>query len=287
MKSMREQVNSFADEISDLLATLILKHSRISQWNYPGSIVLTSTNFKWEPLSQEGIQLQSKAFEEYRHFCSLMRVMLAEQPDHTKRKFDKSEKIVTEIINQQKTSSPNITEAYQHVRSELAKQVAFIDGLYDSSSGTYIIVPDTNALLYNPDLDKWTFDAFDRFTIVLTPTVLSELDHHKINHRNEDVRKKANSLIGRIKDYRRRGRLADGVPIKTGKITLMAVAKEPNFSNTLPWLDSSSTDDRYLASYLEIMRAFPSSITILVTRDINLQNKAELARVPFMEPPDP
>jgi predicted ribonuclease YlaK len=35
------------------------------------------------------------------------------------------------------------------------------------------------------------------------------------------------------------------------------------------------------------MRQHPRTPVILVTRDINLQNKAEYAGLPFVEPPDP
>jgi hypothetical protein len=55
--------------------------------------------------------------------------------------------------------------------------------------------------------------------------------------------------------------------------------------DTLPWLDPTNDDDRLLASFLEVMRRFLHSPVILVTRDINLQNKAELAQVCFLEPP--
>ena len=34
------------------------------------------------------------------------------------------------------------------------------------------------------------------------------------------------------------------------------------------------------------MRLYPHSAVFLVTRDINLQNKAELAKVCFIEPPE-
>jgi hypothetical protein len=38
---------------------------------------------------------------------------------------------------------------------------------------------------------------------------------------------------------------------------------------------------------IEVMRMKPRSAVLLVTRDINLQNKAEFANIPFVEPPAP
>lgn len=288
MKSVRENLRDLAEQVKESLSELILGHSKIRRWHNPrSSVFVTLTPFRWEPLSQEGTQLQSKVLQDYRYFCDLMEVLLVEQPEQVKRDFEKSVKRTRDIIAQLATFLESSEEAHEKVRDDIDFQVSLIDRLYDPSGGVHILVPDTNALLYNPDLEKWGFSKIPKFTIVLTPTVLSELDEHKINHRNEDVRKKADGLIRRIKDYRRRGPLSEGVPIKKGKITLMSVAKEPDFSRTLPWLDSSNLDDRYLASFLEVMFMFPGSVTALVTRDINLQNKAEFARLPFLEPPNP
>ena len=122
--------------------------------------------------------------------------------------------------------------------------------------------------------------------MILLPTVLRELDQLKVTHRNEDVPKKAEGLITRIKGYRARGSLTEGVPLRKGASTLRGVATEPDMAASLSWLDAGNDDDRLLASFLEVMRQYPHSAVILVTRDINLQNKAELARVCFAEPPD-
>jgi predicted ribonuclease YlaK len=121
----------------------------------------------------------------------------------------------------------------------------------------------------------------------LTPTVLSELDQLKINHRNPDVRDKAERLIRQVKEYRRRGRLADGVPIVAGVSTLQTIATEPKLEDSLPWLDPANNDDRFIAAVLEVMRLRPRAPVVLISRDINLQNKAEFAGLPFVEPPEP
>ena len=62
-----------------------------------------------------------------------------------------------------------------------------------------MVIPDTNALLFNPDLQEWSFELVRQFTIVLLPTVLSELDKLKMDHRSESVRQKAEKLIRQIK----------------------------------------------------------------------------------------
>jgi predicted ribonuclease YlaK len=56
---------------------------------------------------------------------------------------------------------------------------------------------------------------------------------------------------------------------------------------SLPWLDPSSKDDRFIASIIEVMRGRSRSPVVAVTRDINVQNKASFARLPIVEPPEP
>ena len=68
---------------------------------------------------------------------------------------------------------------------------------------------------------------------------------------------------------------------------MLAVAVEPEMSGSLPWLRESNADDRLIASTLDVMRLYPRSPVVLVTRDIHAQNKAHFAGVPFVEPPDP
>ena len=108
-----------------------------------------------------------------------------------------------------------------------------------------------------------------------------------MTHRSEDVRKKAESLISRIKGYRSRGRLTEGVTLVRNVSELFALAVEPDLDHTLPWLKPENNDDQIIASLVEVMRSYPRSAVILVTRDLNLQNKAEFARLPFCEPPAP
>jgi predicted ribonuclease YlaK len=149
----------------------------------------------------------------------------------------------------------------------------------------FVVIPDTNALLFNPDLQDWDFDSVGQFTLVLTTTVLAELDKLKVDSRSESVRQKSEQLIRQIKGYRDRGRLTEGVTLVRNKSQIVAIAVEPIFSESLSWLDSNNNDDRLLASCLEIVRQMPHDQVVLLTRDINLQNKAEFAHIPFMEPP--
>lgn len=144
-----------------------------------------------------------------------------------------------------------------------------------------------NALLYFPILEKWEFDGVKSFTLVITPTILSELDSLKINHRNEAVRQKAETLINQLKEFRRRGKLNEGVPLVKGKSAIQTIATEPKVQDSLDWLDPTNNDDRFLATTIEVMRLHHRSIVAAISRDINFQNKADFARIPCIEPPEP
>jgi hypothetical protein len=156
---------------------------------------------------------------------------------------------------------------------------------FGSTDREVIAIPDTNALLMRPDIERWNFENRE-FTVLLTPTVLSELDSHKIHHRNDNVRDKARKLVSRIKEYRRRGNLTEGVPCVSGKIYVKAVAPEPAMDDSLPWFDKDNNDDKFLASAIEIIRDHLSAECFIVTYDVNMQNKSEFAGIPYRELPE-
>ena len=60
---------------------------------------------------------------------------------------------------------------------------------------------------------------------------------------------------------------------------------ETNFSESLTGLDPNNKDDRFIASVYEIITANLRSVVSIVTADINLQNKAEFACLPYCKPP--
>ena len=57
------------------------------------------------------------------------------------------------------------------------------------------------------------------------------------------------------------------------------IANEPDMKSSLSWLRGDVRDDRIIASVLELQSVNPVSRVILVTGDINLQNKADVAMI--------
>ncbi len=134
-----------------------------------------------------------------------------------------------------------------------------------------------------------TYDAVlgtDRYTVVLCPGVLGELDAHKTNHRNEAVREKARKVSSRIKGWRKQGKLSDGVRVK-GEVFVRVVGKEPDFTRTLSWLQPDIVDDRIIATVLEIQRRRPGDRVVVLTGDTLMLAKADAASIPTADTPAP
>jgi len=278
-----------SEDIQNLLNDLLMNYSSIYNMNKPGDsivIISPSGDYAYEELTEQGRQVQAQLLEEYRRFYEVINVLLRNQPKDTLAELSKANKILLNTIEQNNTTwCKKTTEALDEAVQALKMQCKLLNRLYDPFEGEVIFVPDTNALIYNPNLESWTFMECPQFSLFLLPTVLSELDLLKINHRNVEVRNKSESLIRRIKEYRRRGKLTTGVTVVKGRIKIQSIAIEPDMNTSLPWLDPDNKDDRILAGVIEVMRARPRSIVKAVSRDINFQNKAEFANIPFEEPP--
>jgi hypothetical protein len=221
-----------------------------------------------------------------------MTVLLKDTSERQKKELEHSILVVAGLIEQDgKCWHENTDIAIQVAIAEIQKQIAMLSELYDPSDDEVLVVPDTNALLYAPHLDRWRFAEAPKFSVVLAPTVLSELDQLKMRPPQDPIRDVAKGLIRRIKDYRRRAHetgksLLEGAVLKAGRSRIQALPIEPDFSKTLPWLDKDNDDDRILATLVEVACQRPHSVVVLVTQDINLQNKAEFASFPFLEPPE-
>ena len=296
MNTVLDNLTEEAERIRRLLEELFT-HSSIRRVHNFGKrrdiVAVLVAQHSWQPLSDNGRQIQSKALEEYRRFYSVLQTLLREQPEDALKKLKDSNQEVLEVIQQGgATYTPEARLDFEKAYTSLAQQVELVNRLYGAPDDTVVFVPDTNALLYNPDLEDWRFDDAPQFTIVLTPPVLSELDLLKVNHRVESVRDKSEKIIRMVKEYRRRGkssgrRLSEGVPLVKGVSNIMAIATEPDMDKSLPWLDAQNNDDRLLAGVIEVMRHHPRSPVLVVSRDINLQNKAEFANITCVEPPTP
>lgn len=289
MQTTLEKLEADFARIKEMMKVFLIEHSAIKYQPFnpgPHFVPIGFSDYVWVGLDQNGKKNQAELYKSYKALMDLCKVLIVDLPPDSIKLFEEQQKAVLSSIEQNVMVWEKSTqEVYKRTEDCLIKQLEIVNMIQDSTGNGYVFVPDTNALLINTNLESWEFDGADKFEILLLPTVLAELDALKINHRNPEVREKAQGMIRRIKGLRGRGYLTDGVNLVTNKIMLRALAVEPKFENVLPWLEMKNPDDRIIASFVEVMRQLPSSKLCLVTADINLQNKAEFARLAFVEPP--
>lgn len=227
---------------------------------------------------------QIKAREAYKLFYQNFKLLTRKATPKILTQINNADKKISNIIEQRSVPS-SIKNGKINFREQTK---VFKDYLFllKEANESIIIVPDTNSLIQFPNPKSYSKIANSTlFQFIILPTVLSELDKLKINHRNEDFRKKVKSVINRLKGYRKQGNVLDGVIVEK-TITLKMIAIEPDFGNTLNWLDPKNNDDRIIASALELQINNPSDKIIFISSDINFQNKAQLANLTIFDTDD-
>ena len=289
MQTVTQLLKDMADCIVAQGAELLLTHSSLKEVEEtPGIVVIGFGTHSWKKLSVDGLRLQSRIREEYERFHAILKCLLRKQSSSVHTNLAQTNSTIQKLIDQQGgTYATSCNEAASQFKKAINMQFEMLSHLFDGAEGDHVYVPDTNGLIYNPQLEDWQFDDSPTFVLLLMPTVLSELDSLKVTGKSDSVRDKANKLVRQCMEYRRRGNLNDGVVLRKGSHSLRTIAVEPDFANSLPWLDPNNNDDRILAGFVEAMRQHPRCPVILVTRDINLTNKADYARLPCVLPPEP
>lgn len=283
VENLRLKLQDIATLVHELLDNSTIKHF----FNEPGSgfFFVAPPNYWGEPSDKEQ-QIQLKIRPKYNRWIESFRIVTDNLSEPTKEKLKETDLFVNNWVNKhgEDWSVPGTTEeAKEKFDQELKIYFDTLEMLNSSGHKENLVIPDTNSIISFPDpLTYKQITATDTFTLILVPTVLSELDELKVKSNNQEFKNKVKSAIKRIKGYRTQGSLLDGVKVH-GTITVKMIATEPNFDKSISWLVDNNNDDRIIASSLEVLREFPSSQLIIVTGDINLQNKCEMANVPFGE----
>jgi rRNA-processing protein FCF1 len=231
--------------------------------------------------------LQLKILRTYSAWFEHFNLLFHGSPQETQEKIIATNTLIREWIEKNNgwNVPRSIPEAIKRIQEDFAIYYQLLKVLDTPEQTDTILVPDTNALIICPDITRFKESIGQpNYTVILISTVLGELDKLKRDHRDMDFRKKVDSVIKRIKGFRQQGNMREGITVNK-TVTVKMQAEEPNFDETLSWLDRENADDRIIANALELQRKEPSSMVILVTADINYQNKAEAANLPFVEPP--
>lgn len=282
--STASRLKSRLGEIVDGLARLSAEIPVSWSDRDSGSVVFICPEYYWEDLSpeQRAVQIRLK-----RSYEAVSELLLTRAPNDLVRQLkdaDHQFRVWLELkSNWSLSSDTSANEAKLRTAGAALGEILAV--LEVTGDGEILVVPDTNSVLGSPDPAEYRpIVEADAFTFMLLPTVLGELDRLKVEHRNPDVREKAKAVITRIKGWRQQGSLSVGVTVdKT--ITVKACHSEPDMNHTLSWLDRDVQDDRIIASVIALQAEQPSSRVVLVTGDINLQNKADAAMIEIAETP--
>jgi len=148
-------------------------------------------------------------------------------------------------------------------------------------------------------LDTNTFLHFQRFDTVdwpkvlgvqqvylmLTPTVMEELDHHKDDPKNPGRQKRAKDILSKLDDILPTDTAGIRVPVgHNPNVELQELLDDPDIDLKVFGLSSQKGDHRLLASILDFRNANPEATICLVTRDFPLRRKALQLKIPIVDP---
>ena len=279
---LRQQLQDIEKRMMNLL-DVSTTHSRSDP---ASSIIVIGPPYGWDKANARQEQLQFEIKESYLTWFEQFSLLFRNAPKVVQKRIEETNKFVVQWIEREINwdIKPTIEENKQKFREKVQVFYQRIPDVPDNCE--VILVLDTNALIVSPEPSSYSQVAGkDKYQFVIVATVLGELENLKVRVHDITFRNKVKSVIKRIKGWRKQGNLLQGVTVNK-TVTVKAEAPEPDFKETLHWLDSSNKDDRIIASVLEIQRAQPSAKVVLVTSDINLQNKAEMASLPYSEPPE-
>jgi hypothetical protein len=286
--SLADSLRQSADQIKELLTDLALQPGD-ELWDSNAAarangLILTGPPFAWPPLALNGKRIQSRLRKEYGKYYQLLHEVLRHESNEvTDSSHYSTSQIVTQVIERRNVSEPTKQRALSVALRAIDEQLARLNDVY-SEHERLTLVPDTNALYWNTDLETWRAPTRERFLIILTPTVIEELDRHKDDHSKKARRQKAAKLVRKIAEYRRRGSLVDGVTLVRGVSDIFAFPFTADPRAMFAWLPATGADDYVLAEAASVMRANPRAPTAIVTRDVNLQTRIEFARLSFWTP---
>lgn len=281
---LRERFFAVVDELAKLSSELPV---RDLDRDGGSRMIIGRPHYSWGELTAKQRARQVKLKRDYEQVSELIGLLLSRAPDDLINQFrtaDQQFRVWLELERNWVLSSDR-KKNQTALRSDATQFETVLSVLEATGGSEVIIVPDTNSLLKKLDpVDYRGAVGSSSLVFLLLPTVLGELDRLKIEHRNPSVREKAEKVIRRIKGWRQQGSLSTGVTVDR-TITVKARHQEPDMKNTLSWLDPGVQDDRIIASMITLQAEHPAARVVLVTGDINLQNKADAALVETLDTP--
>lgn len=281
VQRLRSQLTEIQHQLQEFIAQAQVR------WfdRHVGGFVLTGPDYYFDKPTPDQVRRQSAIKTAYLDWFERLSLLFRSAPNDLEKRLKDGDDRVRKWIELGTNHSigPDLQLNSRRVADDL-REFFEILSLRDGP-GRLLLLPDTNAVVAVADIRRFLkLSGSNVLELVLLPTVLSELDNLKIFARDQQFRDKVAKTVRRIKGWRKQGSLHAGITLYGG-ITVRAIAREPRMAESLSWLDSENRDDRILASALEVQASEPACQVVLVTGDLNLQNKAEAAHLPFAETP--
>jgi hypothetical protein len=241
---------------------------------------------RWTELRPNDAEAQIRLFKQYETWHASFMSLFWDKPTNQQAELLHTHATVQGWIRSRQHSKipeSNIA-AVESFKRDIRPFFDRLDALADAAKGETILIPDTNAVIDYPDLSSYEkIINRPQYEIVITSTVIGELDKLKRLHANKEMRARVVDIIRRLKQWRATGDVVRGVQLSDA-VTLRMIPNEPDFKQAPSWLDPENNDDRIVASALEIQRGNPGATVILITSDLNMQNKASMAHMPSVDP---
>jgi hypothetical protein len=284
---LTEELAAFAQQADQFLDASTIRYRPQDD---DGVFILGWHDYSWGPLDDQQRQLQRQLLEAWPPLLERLRLLLAADPSATHKRLDElTSSSPAGWTGPTPSTGPSRQPSPRPNSASVPSSPAALSllGSLGHDTGATIVVPDTNVLVRSPELARYAqvLGTTD-YTVVLVAPVLAELDLLKTGRSNQAVRERARKVSERIKEWRRRGPLHRGVKVQH-QVLVRAEAREPSFQATLSWLDATVTDDRIIAATLELQRRHPTDRLVLLTGDVNLLAKADVAGLPTADTPDP
>jgi hypothetical protein len=204
-------------------------------------------DYDWEKPSEEARSLQHGIKRDYEIWIGLVKAVFSKAPNDVLKKLNEADKRFRQWLELESdwtlSLKPDFDQNEQKFRKDIYEFNELIRILEAPTNNEIIVIPDTNSIVAVSDPCAYrTLINAEKFTFLLLPTVIGELDILKNNHRNSEFREKVKKSILRIKGWRNQGSLITGVTVDR-TIKVRAVIAEPDMKTTLSWLDTKIMDD--------------------------------------------
>jgi hypothetical protein len=276
---------------AELLALLDLSTIRYVNPNTRDSDLyfVGAADWGWAPSDQATSAAQMALLDRYSSWFDRFGLLFPHPTSDVTQRIHETDRFVRRWVERDGTFDHSIPQTIDRAKEVVAEQLAVFDELLSVAARagdiTVRFVPDTSALMRNPSVEEYGAPlAATSYVVHVVTAVLAELDDLKDRGRTPEVREKAAKVVRRLKGLRDRGSLSQGVTV-AGNVRLRLEYREVDVRALLSWLDPDVPDDRIIASALRLQSDNPAGVVVIITADINLQNKADAVGLPYSEPP--